>query len=87
MRNVMIDSYPTDNLSNIKCCVSFLSNGDEICCSLDDGHQYWDSQVESLVYHLLQSVNVYVRDLVFKGYPLNNFRRKLFYIWSEIRIF
>jgi hypothetical protein len=60
MHNVMIDSYPMDNLSNIKCCVFILSNGDGIHCSLDDGRQYWDSQVESLVYHLLQSVNVYV---------------------------
>jgi hypothetical protein len=29
-----------------------------------------DSQAELLVYHLLQSINVYVGDLFFKGYPL-----------------
>jgi hypothetical protein len=84
MHNVTIDSHPTDNLSNIKCCVSFLSNRDEIPCSLDDGRQYWDSQVELLVYHLLQYVNVYVGDLFFKGYPLCIFRWKLYYFWSEI---
>jgi hypothetical protein len=29
MHNATIDSHPIDNLSNIKCCVSFLSNRDE----------------------------------------------------------
>jgi hypothetical protein len=43
LRNVTIDSYPIDDLSNIKCCVSFLSNRDEIRCSLDDVRQYWDN--------------------------------------------
>jgi hypothetical protein len=66
MHNVMIDSHPIDNWSNIKCCVSFLSNRDDIPCLLDDGRQYWDSQVESLGYHILQSVKVYVGDLFFK---------------------
>jgi hypothetical protein len=32
----MIESYPTDDLSSSKCCVSFLSNRNEIRCSLDD---------------------------------------------------
>jgi hypothetical protein len=36
MHNAMIDSYPTDNLSNIKCYLPFLSNGDDIRFSLDD---------------------------------------------------
>jgi hypothetical protein len=84
----MIESYPTDDLSNIKCCVSFVSNRDAILCSLGGGHQYWNNEVESLVYHLLQSVNVYVGDLFFffKGYPLSNFRRKLHYFRSKIWI-
>jgi hypothetical protein len=30
MHNATIDFHLTDNLSNIKCCVSFLSNRDEI---------------------------------------------------------
>jgi hypothetical protein len=29
---VTIESYPTDDLSSSKCCVSFLSNKDEILC-------------------------------------------------------
>jgi hypothetical protein len=37
---------------------------------LDGQHHYKDSQAESLVYHLLQSANVYVGNLFFKGYPL-----------------
>jgi hypothetical protein len=41
--NVMIASYPTDDLSNIKCCVSSLSNRNEVLCSLDGGRQYWDN--------------------------------------------
>jgi hypothetical protein len=37
----MIESYPTDDLSSNKCCVSFLSNRNEILRSLDGGRQYW----------------------------------------------
>ena len=37
----------------INCCVPFWSNSDDISCSLGDGRQCWDNQVESLVYHLL----------------------------------
>jgi hypothetical protein len=70
MHNAMTDSYPIDNLSNIKCCVPFWSSSGDISRSLDDRRQYKDSQVESLVYHLLQSVNIYVGDIFFKGYPL-----------------
>jgi hypothetical protein len=62
MYSVMIDSYLTDNLSNLKCCASSWSNGVDISCPLDDWRQHRDSQVESLVYHLLQSVNVHVGD-------------------------
>jgi hypothetical protein len=36
MHNAMIISYPTNNLSNIKCYVPLLSNRDDIRCSLDD---------------------------------------------------
>jgi hypothetical protein len=43
MHNAIIDSHPTDNLSNIKCCVPFLSNRDEILCSLDVVRQYLDN--------------------------------------------
>ena len=71
----------------INCCVPFWSNSDDISCSLGDGRQYWDNQVESLVYHLLQSVNVYVSDQFFKGYPFCDFNRKLYYFWSDICIF
>jgi hypothetical protein len=36
MHNAMIVSYPTDNLSNIKCYVPLLTNRDDIRCSLND---------------------------------------------------
>jgi len=79
--------HPTDNLSNFKCCIPFWSNGDDISCSLDDRCHYRDSQVGSLVYHLLQSVYVPVNDLFFKGYPWDDFRRKSYCIWFDIQIF
>jgi hypothetical protein len=49
IHNVMIESYPTDDLSHIKGWVSFLSNRDELLCSLDDVCQYWDNSVELLL--------------------------------------
>ena len=69
---VMIDACPTDNLSNIMCHVSFWFGVDDPCCSLNDHCYCRDSQIVSLVYHLLQSVNVYVSDPFFKGNPLCN---------------
>ena len=64
---VMIDACSTDNLSNIKCWVSFWFDEDDSWCSLNAHRHCRDSEILSLVYHLLQSVNFYVSDLFFKG--------------------
>ena len=63
----MIDACSTDNLSNIKCWVSFWFDEDDPCCSLNDHYHCKDSEILSLVYHLLQSVSFCVSDLFFKG--------------------
>jgi hypothetical protein len=44
-----------------------------------------DGRAGSLVYHLLQSIDVYVGAL--QGYPLCNFRRKSYCICFDLQIF
>ena len=65
-----LGSYPTNNLSNIKCCVPFWSNENDISFSLDDRCHYRDSQVGSLAYHLLQSVYALIVTIVGKSADL-----------------